>query len=70
MSVCKSTGQFLANTQIYFQGLLAKQLVRLAFSLASWNDCGGNAELDPKKALKMGEKAVDEAITISEQVSK
>ena len=53
---------------LVLQLLLAKQLIRLAFSLASWNDCGGDAELDAKDALKQGEKAVDEAIQIADKV--
>lgn len=50
------------------QLLLAKQLVRLAFSLASWNDCGGNEDLSAKDALLQGGEAVDEAIQIAEEV--
>ena len=43
-------------------------MIRLAFSLASWNDCGGDDELSAKDALKQGEKAVDQAIQIADKV--
>ena len=59
---------FIKNGFVVLQLLLAKQLIRLAFSLASWNDCGGDDELSAKDALKQGEKAVDEAIQIADKV--
>ena len=63
--------KYLTKTSfVVLQLLLAKQLIRLAFSLASWNDCGGDDELSAKDALKQGEKAVDEAIQIADKVCK
>ncbi len=50
------------------QGLLGKQLIRLAFSLASWSDCGGDDEMSPQQAIDEGHAMIEQAIKIFEEV--
>lgn len=48
--------------------MVAKQQMKLAFSLASFADCGGDEKLSPQGATEEGTKNVDSAIAIFKKV--
>ncbi len=43
-------------------------MIRLAFSLASWSDCGGDEELSPQQAIDEGHAKIEQSIKIFEEV--
>lgn len=44
-------------------------LMKLAFSLESWEACGGDMDMTGDEALAEGNKHIDAAMVIFEQVS-
>ena len=43
--------------------------MKLAFNMESWEACGGGAELSGEEALAVGNKYIDKALEIFEEVS-
>ncbi len=44
-------------------------LMKLAFSLESWEACGGDEELSGDEALKEGNEHIDKSLLIFKEVS-
>ena len=49
--------------------MLAKQQMKMAFCLASFADCGGDAEMSVTKALEVGNENVDKSMELFKAVS-
>ena len=47
---------------------LGTSLMKLAFSLESWDACGGDRELSGQEALREGNQHIDAAIKIFKEV--
>lgn len=43
--------------------------MKLAFNMESWEACGGGTELSGEEALAVGNKYIDKALEIFEEVS-
>ena len=53
---------------LFVQFKLAMSLMKLAFSLESWDACGGDGELTGEDALREGNDHIDTALTIFKEV--
>ena len=54
---------------MYWQFKLGMSFMKLAFNMESWEACGGGAELSGEEALAVGNKYIDKALEIFEEVS-
>ena len=63
------------NAMSYMRHVISVQLrrglslMKLAFSLESWEACGGDSSLSGDQALQEGNRHIDSALAIFEQVS-
>lgn len=48
---------------------LGMSFMKLAFNMESWEACGGGTELSGEEALAVGNKYIDKALEIFEEVS-
>ena len=51
-----------------FQFKLGMSLMKLAFNMESWEACGGGPELSGQDALTEGNKYIDKALKIFQEV--
>lgn len=59
---------YLSDVLIW-QFKLGMSFMKLAFNMESWEACGGGTELSGEEALAVGNKYIDKALEIFEEVS-
>lgn len=74
--VCIKKHLFYLNTLMHLitdilvqQFKLGMSFMKLAFNMESWEACGGGTELSGEEALAVGNKYIDKALEIFEEVS-